>query len=179
MALTLGASACNTDAVTTGTPAEPTTSGSATVETSPSATLVRMTNREYDNAIRDLLGVPSLVQSTNPADSVATLGDDRFEEYFDAADALAEQVFANQFLRSRLLTCMPSADAACTRSIVTDFGSRAFHGPMAPSDVDRLTKVAMDAVALGETPVDSIKQVVKTVLASPQFLYTVTPVQTL
>ena len=53
------------------------------------------------------------------------------------------------------------------------------HGPMAPSDVDRLTKLAMDAVALGETPTDSINQVIKTVLSSPQFLYQVAPAQQL
>jgi hypothetical protein len=106
---------------------------------------------------------------------VATLGDDRFEQYFDAADALGEQVWSNPYLRTRLMSCTPSDDSSCTRQIVTSLGQRAFHGPMAPSDVDRLTKVATDAVALGETPADSIKQVVKTMLASPQFLYQVAP----
>jgi len=80
---------------------------------------------------------------------------------------------------SRLLTCTPTEDTACTRQIVASFASRAWHGPMAPDDVDRLTKVATDAVALGETPTDAIKQVVKTVLASPQFLYQVAPAQQL
>ena len=104
---------------------------------------------------------------------------DHFEQYFNAADALGEQVFANPLLVSRLLTCTPSADTACTRQLVASFGSRAFRGPMSTDEVDRLTKVATDAVALGETPTDSIKQVVKTVLASPQFLYTVVPAQSL
>jgi hypothetical protein len=176
MALTMGVSACNTDADTTSPTADPSaTTASATAQSTPGATLVRLTNREYDNAVQDILGVPGLAQSTFPTDSVATLGDDRFEQYFDAAESLGEQVWSNPYLKARLMTCTPSEDSACTRQIVTNLGSRAFHGPMAPVDVDRLTKVATDAVALGETPADSIKQVVKTMLASPQFLYTVTP----
>ena len=175
MALTLGISACNNGTDTTAPPADPATTASATAQSAPSATLVRLTNRQYDNAVQEILGVPGMAESTFPTDSVATLGDGNFEQYFNAADALGEQVWANPYLKSRLLTCTPSEDSACTRQIVTDLGSRAFHGPMAPSDVDRLTKVATDAVAMGETPTDSIKQVVKTMLASPQFLYTVTP----
>jgi hypothetical protein len=178
MAMALSATACNTD-VGAPAPTDPATTAPTTAQQTPSATLVRLTNRDYDSAIQDLLGVPGIAQSTFPTDSVATLGDDRFEEYFNAADALGEQVFANPYLRARLLTCTPSEDSACTRSIVSAFGQRAFHGPMLPSDVDRLTKVATDAVAMGETPSDSIKQVVKTVLASPQFLYQVAPATTL
>jgi hypothetical protein len=181
-ALALGAGACNTEG-DAAQPVDPSASGSATTQSdpaaAPSSTLVRISNREYDNAVRDILGVPGVAQSTLPTDQVATLGDEGFEKYFDAADALGEEVWANPYLKSRLLTCTPSEDAACTRSIVTALGSRAFHGPMAPTDVDRLTKVATDAVAMGETPVDSIKQVVKTMLASPQFLYTVAPAQAL
>ena len=36
-----------------------------------------MTNREYDSAIRDLLGVPSLIQSTSPTDPVGRIRLDR------------------------------------------------------------------------------------------------------
>jgi hypothetical protein len=171
LALILGVSACTTEATTA--PTSDPTSAPATVETAGGgAALARLSNAQYDNAVKELLGVPGLTQSTFPADMAAG---DHFEQYFDAADALGEQVFSNPFLVSRLLTCTPSEDTACTRQIVASFAARAWHGPMDPVDVDRLTKVATDAVALGETPVNSIKQVVKTVLASPQFLYTVSP----
>ena len=136
--------------------------------------MARITNQRYDEAVRDLLGVPTL-STPLPADQTNVFAPDTFEKYFNAADALGEQVFANPLLKSRLLTCEPSADAACTRSLVTSIAGRAWNGPVAPTEVDRLTKLANDAVAMGETPVDSIKQVVKTVLASPQFLYQVAP----
>ena len=178
LTVALAGAACTTDVATAPTN-DPATVAPTTAATAPSATLVRLTNREYDNAIQEILGVPGLAESTFPTDQVGVLGDDRFEMYFDAADALGEQVWSNPYLKSRLLACTPSDDAACTRELVTSIGSRAYHGPMAPAEVDRLTKVATDAVALGETPVDSIKQVVKTVLASPQFLYQVAPAQQL
>ena len=178
-ALALGVTACSTEGTsTTTTPAsDPAAAAPATVETTGgSAVLARLSNAQYDSAVRDLLGVAEVAPSTFPADP--TVGD-HFEQYFNAADALGEQVFADPLLVSRLLTCTPSEDTACTRQIVNSFGSRAWRGPMSTEEVDRLTKVATDAVALGETPVDSIKQVVKTVLASPQFLYTVAPATTL
>ncbi|HVX98015.1 MAG TPA: DUF1595 domain-containing protein [Polyangia bacterium] len=174
-ALALGAAACQTagtDGTTEPSAPEPAASTPATVGTGDSASIARLSNVQYDAAIRDLLGVQGLQTSNFPADTAAG---DHFEQYFDAADALGEQVFSNPLLVSQLLTCTPSEDAACTRQIVASFGSRAFRGPMSPEEVDRLTKVATDAIALGETPVNSIKQVVKTVLASPQFLYTVQP----
>lgn len=168
--------ACTTDVAPQ--PTEEPTAPAAVTNTESTATLVRLSNREYDSAVQDILGVPGVADKTFPADQL-TADEDSFDRYFDAADALSEQVWANPFLKSRILTCTPSQDAACTRLLVTAIGSRAWHGPMAPADVDRLTKVATDAVALGETPSDSIKQVVRTVLSSPQFLYQVAPSQQL
>jgi len=175
LALSLGVAACNTEAGTAGAPDPTATSAPATVSPSAAsgAALVRLSNAQYDNAVKELLGVSGQAEATFPSDAV--MGDNHFTQYWDAADAVGEQVFANPALSSRLLTCTPSEDTACTRQIVSQFAARAYRGPMAPADVDRLTKVATDAVALGETPVNSIKQVVKTVLASPEFIYTLTP----
>jgi hypothetical protein len=169
----MGVAACATDVAPQPTE-EPAAPAAVGVQQDP-ATLVRLSNRQYDDAVQSLLGVPGVAEKTFPAGQLA--GEDPFDQYFDAADALGEQVWADPALKARILTCTPSEDAACTRLLVTDIGSRAYHGPMAPAEVDRLTKVATDAVALGETPTDSIKQVVKTVLASPQFLYQVAPAQ--
>jgi hypothetical protein len=168
------AAACSTEGnpAPTSEPANTTASATVTDTTGSGAALARLSNAQYDNAVRDLLGVSAIAPATFPTDLASG---DHFEQYFNAADALGEQVFADPGLVARLLTCQPSEDAACTRQIVSSIGARAFRGPMDPTELDRLTKVATDAVALGETPVDSIKQVVKTVLASPQFLYTVTP----
>jgi hypothetical protein len=147
----------------------------------------RLNNLEYDNTVRDLVGVDNkLAQTTfqpdekgefdNNADAF-TINDARYEQYFNAADAIGETVFSTAALKAKLIGagslagCTPSADTACTKTFVTKFGLRAWRRPLAAAEVDRLVKVATDAVTLGETPENSIKQVVKTVLASPQFLY--------
>jgi hypothetical protein len=177
--LAIGMAACSTGATTTTPSTDPAPTAAPATVAAPAGSdvLARLSNAQYDSAVRDLLGVTELAPATFPTDIAAG---DHFETYFNAADALGEQVWANPLLVSRLLTCTPSdADLACTRQLVTSFASRAFRGPMSTEEVDRLTKVATDAVALGESPTDSIKQVVKTVLASPQFLYTVVPTQSL
>ena len=185
LAFALGASGCSGQP-DDGSVQEPdTTAGAASVTPGVEAAaprLTRLTNREYDSAIQDLLGVRGLAETTFPADG-ATVTDtvltgEQFQRYFDAADALGEQVFTEPSLTSRLLTCTPAAqpagqEDACTRLIVANFGTKAWRMPIEPAELDRLTGLATDAVALGETPRDSIKQVVKTVLASPQFLYRV------
>jgi hypothetical protein len=177
LALALGASACTTqgDANTETTPTDQIAPVATASDPGSGAVMARITNQRYDEAVRDLLGVPT-ISTTLPSDATTDVfAADTFEKYFNAADALGEQVFSNPILKSRLLTCEPAADAACTRSLVTSIAGRAWNGPVEPSEVDRLTKLANDAVAMGETPGDSIKQVVKTVLASPQFLYQVAP----
>jgi hypothetical protein len=178
-ALALGVAACSTGANGPDPSTDPAPTAAPTTVASYSSgdSLVRISNPQYDTAVRDLLGLTDIAPSTFPAD---TTSGDHFADYFAAADSLGEQTFANPILVSRLLTCTPSdQDTTCTRQIVAQFGTAAWRTPMTTSDVDALTKVATDAVALGETPTNSIKQVVKTVLASPQFLYNVVPAQQL
>ena len=179
LALALGGVACTSqgDSNTETTPATTAPVAVASAESGNGAVMARITNSRYDQAVRDLLGVPTL-STTLPADGTDVFAADTFEKYFDAANALGEQVFADPLLKSRLLTCEPGADASCTRELVTSIAGRAWNGPVAQTEVERLTKLASDAVAMGETPADSIKQVVKTVLASPQFLYQVAPAPT-
>jgi len=141
----------------------------------------RLNNLEYDNTVRDLVGVPGTAQTSFQADEQGefdnnadafTMNDARYEQYFNSADTIGEAVFANAALKAKIVTCAPSAtDTTCASTIITNFGKRAWRRPLAATEVTRLVKLATDAVALGETPENSVKQVVKTLLASPQFLY--------
>jgi hypothetical protein len=141
----------------------------------------RLNNLEYDNTIRDLVGVPGMAQATfqpdeqgdfdNNADSF-TMNDARYEQYFNNADTIGEAVFANAATKAKIMTCAPTAATdACTNTIITNFAKRAWRRPLDPTEVTRLVTLASDAVKLGETPENAVKQVVKTLLASPQFLY--------
>jgi hypothetical protein len=141
----------------------------------------RLNNLEYDNTIRDLLGVTSMAQATfqpdeqgefdNDADAF-TMNDARYEQYFNTADALGETVFGDAAAKAKIMTCAPTAATdACTSTIITNFGKRAWRRPLDATEVAKLVTLAADAVKLGETPEGGIKQVVKTMIASPQFLY--------
>ena len=146
----------------------------------------RLNSAEYDNTVFDLLGVRGSAATTFIPDEKAlgfdtiadafTMGDARFEQYFNAADILVEQALADPGLRARILTCAPAAPgdaAACTRAIVQSFGLRAWRRPLNAAEVDSLIQLGSDALALGEDFAGSVKQVVKTLLMSAQFLYRV------
>jgi hypothetical protein len=145
----------------------------------------RLNNTEYDNTVRDLLGVTQTGAQDFIADEQAlgfdniadALGmtDAQYEQYFNAADALVEQTFSDATLRARIVTCAPKSagDPACTRSIIAAFGKRAFRRPLVAAEIDRLTALAGEATALGEDFQGSIKHVVKALLSSVDFLYRV------
>lgn len=142
----------------------------------------RLNNTEYDNTIHDLLGLTSTPARSFIADekllgfdviaSAFGMTDAQYEQYFDAADALTEETFADDSLRTRIMTCT-SSDAACTRKIIADFGLRAWRRPLETAEVDRLAALTSDAMALGENFTGGIKQVVRTMLSSVEFLYRV------
>ncbi len=143
----------------------------------------RLNNTEYDNTVRDLLGVPTTTAKSFIADETLLgfdtiaeafgMTDAQFEQYYNAADAVTEQAFADAALRGRIMTCVPSSatDAACIKQTIVAFGARAWRRPLTDAETTRLAKVATDAIALGEDGTGGVKQVVKTILTSAPFLY--------
>jgi hypothetical protein len=145
----------------------------------------RLNAYEYDNTINDLLGLQqTIAESTfvpdevggngfdNEAD-VLTMTDAEFTQYFNAADALGEQVFASPALVSRILTCTPSSatDAACLNTFINSFGPLAYRRPLFADEVSRFQALAANAVTNGTDFNGSVKQIVKMVLSSVPFLY--------
>jgi hypothetical protein len=147
----------------------------------------RLNNFEYDNTVHDLLGVQGMAQATFQADEQGefdndadafTINDARFEQYFDAADTLGEAVFADAGLRQTYVyglvspPCTPSTDdTGCSTKIISAFAQKAWRRPISDGELQGLLALATDALTLGETADGAIKQVVKTLLASPPFLY--------
>jgi hypothetical protein len=150
----------------------------------------RLNNFEYDNTMKDLLGVDGMAQKTfqpdeqgefdNDADAF-TMNDARYEQYFNNADMIGETVWADTAATGLRQTyvyglvspaCTPSAtDTGCSSKIIAAFGAKAWRRPLTTAEVQGLQTLATNAISLGETADNSIKQVVKTMLASPQFLY--------
>ena len=137
--------------------------------------LRRLTRSQYDNTIRDLLGIDTtegqgLVsdEKAGPfdANAVAAVAEVGVEKYMDAAQVLATQAVDDI---ETLVGCDPAVDGelACTRSFIESFGRRAFRRPVTPQQVDGLLGV-YDAA---ETFEDGIRLVVAAMLQSPYFVY--------
>jgi hypothetical protein len=143
----------------------------------------RLNNAEYDNTISDLLEIESSVGAAFIADEklfgfdtiAAAFGmsDARFEEYFNAADTLAEQAFASDVARAKILICTPESDSdlACAEEILEAFALRAFRRPATQAELERLLELVSDATELGEDFSGAIKNAVKAMLSSAAFLY--------
>ncbi|MEM8607494.1 MAG: DUF1592 domain-containing protein [Myxococcota bacterium] len=146
------------------------------------APLRRLTNVEYDNTVRDLLGGTMPPLPDQPSDAVLegsfendalslAPSDVRITRYETAAFDLGEHAVNDSVARTRLLPCDPNGDpAGCAREFVTSFGGRAFRRPLYVDEVDRWTayfeeqRSAIDFDA-------ALQLTVAAMLQSPQFLY--------
>lgn len=143
-----------------------------------------MTPAEYNNTVAHLTGTSlkpaDYFESSDPtgfdtnAASLNTLSEKLVHDYFTAAKDLAEDVFKNDAQRARILTCEASSDTdtACARTIIQDFGLRAWRRPLETEELDRYTKVYGELrAALQLNHADAMKMVVRTLLTSPNFLF--------
>jgi hypothetical protein len=145
-----------------------------------SVPLHRLNALEYDNTVNDLLGLSQNIARTsflpdekgntfdNQAD-VFTMTDNEFQQYFNAAEALGDQAFADPTLTGKILN--GCADSSCFQKVVTDFGLRAYRRPLTADEITQFTSLAAYAVTQGADFPTSIKQVVKMMLSSIPFLY--------
>lgn len=157
----------------------PTAAPHAPIAEAPVTLMRRLSNREYNNTVHDLLGTdltPArdfLKETAHGFDNIAsTLGmtSAQYNAYFTAAAALAEDVFADSDLRAPFATC-DGAEATCISAWVRDFLERAFRRKPNAEEVDTYVAVYEKAKTLELSHLDSMQQVVRAVLASPGFLY--------
>jgi hypothetical protein len=147
--------------------------------------LRRLSKREYNNVVRDLLG-----DTTQPANAFATEvylnGYDNgsfgllasahdLVEFAAAAESLATTAVANQ-LPLLIGRCDPTQDeAACVDSFLSTFAPRAYRRPLTMAEEQRLR----DVYAKGSGPMgmngggfkSGLELMLEAVLQSPSFLY--------
>ena len=141
----------------------------------------RLNTFEYNATVGDVLGTK--VQPANAGwrggelggfdnmASVLGVDADQYQRYFDAAEAITNDVFANNDARARIVTCATQDDQACVKSILGTTGTRIFRRPLTADEVGTYSKVYTAARMQGDDHNASVRLMVQAMLASAEFLY--------
>jgi hypothetical protein len=138
----------------------------------------RLTNSQYDRAVRDLLGVTALTTQNNVApsgllapDQLGSVDTQTWSAYQNVGSLVAAQVMADPALKGKFLSCATTTLECITSSIDT-FGRKAFRRPLTADEKARFGKLVTDGASITATGTpDEVAQVVLTgFLISPSFL---------
>jgi len=135
--------------------------------------LPRLTNAQYDNTIRDLVGLTTQPSSMLAPDTPGSVDQRAWDGYKAAADALAGQIMADANAKAKAITCTPSGDGtACATQFITDFGKKVFRRPLSAAEITRFqTLYTNRATITANGTFDEVAQVIiKSFLLSPSFL---------
>ena len=111
----------------------------------------RLNTVEYNSTVLDVLGTK--LQPANAGwrggelggfdnmASVLGVDADQYQRYFDAAEAITTDVFANDAARNKIVTCPTQDDPACVKSILGTTGTRIFRRPLTADEVTTYSKV--------------------------------------
>lgn len=162
----------------------------------------RLSRAEYNNSIRDLIGLDLRPADRFPSDGSGgegfeNNGDALFtsaihvEKYLDAAENILRTVLkpgaaevkrysaeALAAARARLLIAAPGPNLPpheAARRIVARFAERAFRRPVESGEIERLLTVFDRAQRRGDSFETALKLPLKAVLISPHFLFLVEP----
>ena len=140
--------------------------------------LRRLTAVQYDNTIRDLLGITSNPSAGFSADervgpfkanNAAPVGELQVEQYMGAAETIAAEAVGDM---ATLLPCDPVADGedACAQAFVEDVGARAYRRPLTTGELTGLMAV-YDAGKAEDGFANGIRVALGAILQSPYFIY--------
>lgn len=145
-------------------------------------TLRRLTQAQYENAVRDLFGhdlfVPPDLEPDFRQSGLVTVGAASVaisprgvERYESAAYAIAEQAM-DPWRRGRVLPCTPAstADAACAEATLARLGRRAWRRPLTSEELDTLVAVSMEAAEVLGDFHEGLQFGLAALLQSPDFL---------
>ncbi len=144
--------------------------------------LHRLTRREYNNTIRDLLGVSGSPADVFPEDAGGGGGFENNADTLFIPPIMVEKMLIalaevfGQAKPERLFTVQPKDDKPrsqqdAAKEILTDFARRAFRHPVPAVEIGRYLKVYDAAVKKEINHQDSLKLAMKSVLMSPNFIY--------
>src|SRR5262249_27970295 len=150
-------------------------------------TIRRLNRNEYNNTIRDLLGVKFKPAEDFPTDDVGygfdNIGDVLamspllMEKYLNAAAKILDEVFRTPALRKKVMTKTVAAKASANekeeaaRAILEPFLKRAYRRPVPADEVGRFLRFIELAEKKGDNFEKGIELAMKAALCSPNFLF--------
>ncbi len=154
-------------------------------EVTPAApALRRLTQEQYANAARDLLGedivLPTSLEPDSVEDGLLSVGaavtsvsSYGVERYEDAAYLLAEQVVSEPERWAAVVPCEPAgpSDADCAAQWLTGFGRRAWRRPLSEEELGALTALVTGIGGEAGAFEEGALYALAALLQSPNFLY--------
>jgi mono/diheme cytochrome c family protein len=145
-------------------------------------TIRRLNRAEYNNTIRDLLGIHFQPANDFPQDDVGygfdNIGDVLslppllMEKYLAAAEKIVEKALADPEARKRIFI-ETTQNEESARRILERFAGRAYRRPLRGDEVNRLVRFVEMAEKDGESFETGIGLALQAVLVSPHFLFRV------
>ncbi|HEV3202815.1 MAG TPA: DUF1592 domain-containing protein [Gemmataceae bacterium] len=161
-------------------------SGDPSNQKNPGRVTLRRLNRvEYNNTIRDLIGVDFKPADDFPSDDVGygfdNIGDVLsmppilMEKYLAAAEKIVDEAFKNQGFRTRVLDGQPKERNVIqsARKVLEPFVIRAYRRPVAREELRRLIEFVEIADGNRDGFETGIRTALQAVLCSPHFLFRV------
>jgi hypothetical protein len=143
-------------------------------------TIRRLNRAEYNNTIRDLVGVDFKPAADFPSDDVGygfdNIGDVLsippilMEKYIAAAEKVVEEAWKRTELRRRMMSRGPRDRGALSQNL-REFAGRAWRRPVNDEEVRRLFRMVQLAREQGDAPEVGVKLALQAVLVSPLFLF--------
>lgn len=149
----------------------------------------RLTHEEYNNTVRDLVGIDIRPAGRFPADMTASSGFENsanslfiqpvlLERYLGAAEQIAETAWPDNPVTTKekaawkllLHDAEDLSDTEAVKRVLSRFASRAFRRPLRDGETDRLLKHFDRQIRNGHSPKAALKDVLQVVLVSPGFL---------
>ena len=162
-----------------GTPGAPPPAPGAAAETPGRTPLRRLTRIQYNNTVRDLLGLTGDFGSAFAGDEdaggfksnlISPVSEPQVEQYNKVAEELGTKAVAGGL--NKISPCTPpqTAEGTCADQFVKAFGKRAFRRPLLPEEVERY-KAVYEAGRNGADFGAGVALVIAAMLQSPNFLY--------
>jgi Protein of unknown function (DUF1592)/Protein of unknown function (DUF1588)/Protein of unknown function (DUF1595) len=137
--------------------------------------LRRMQNWQYDNVMRDLLGVTTVTVGASSglpstqlyADFDGPMVPDAWRIYNDVGSAIAKAVMANATMKAKFIACDP-ATSGCLMTTIQNFGKKAFRRPLTTAEVTRFMNLGTGTPT--GTPAEVAEATLYAFLVSPSFL---------